>query len=85
MSWTDQVRKAFDAPQVIPANDRRSRVDAIMDARRQRLSDGPFQKLENKLEHEKNPPRDPAAVAAKIGREKLGQSEMTRRSVAGRK
>lgn len=25
------------------------------------------------------------AVAAKIGREKLGQAEMTRRSVAGRK
>jgi len=44
-----------------------------------------FQKLENKLAHEKNPPSDPAAVAAAEGRKKLGQAEMTRRSVAGRK
>ena len=34
----------------------------------------------------KNPKiKDPAAVAAAIGRKKLGQKEMTRRSVAGRK
>jgi hypothetical protein len=45
--------------------------------------DGPFQKLEHKLAH-KPGVTDPAALAAKIGREKLGQKEMTRRSVEGR-
>ena len=90
-TWSDKVRQAFDegaeviSPLENRANDRKSRVDAIMDARRQRIADGPFQKLENKLAHEKNGPSDPAAVAAKIGREKLGQAEMTRRSEAGRK
>lgn len=44
-----------------------------------------FDKLKNKLAHKKNPPRDPAAVAAKIGREKLGEKEMARRSAEGRK
>jgi hypothetical protein len=46
--------------------------------------DSDFSKLENKLA-KKPGISDPAAVAAKIGREKLGQAEMTRRSVAGRK
>lgn len=59
-------------------------LNHIMDALEKR-ADGPFQNMENRLEHEKHPPRDPAAVAAKIGREELGQAEMTRRSVAGRK
>jgi len=68
MSWTDQVRKAFDAPQVIPANDRRSRVDAIMDARRQRLAeDESFEKLEHSLAHKKGVTNAPA-LAAWIGR-----------------
>jgi hypothetical protein len=44
---------------------------------------GQFEKLERKLAQEPGI-SDPAAVAAKIGREKLGQAEMTRRSVAGR-
>lgn len=44
-----------------------------------------FDKLKNKLAHKKNPPRDPAAVAAKIGREKLGEKEMARRAAEGRK
>lgn len=43
-----------------------------------------FDKLKNSLAHRKDAPRDPAAVAAAIGRKKLGQAEMTRRSVAGR-
>lgn len=46
-------------------------------------ADSDFDKLKNELAH-KNGVSDPAAVAAKIGREKLGQAEMTRRSVAGR-
>ena len=40
-----------------------------------------FAKLVSKL---KGKVDDPAAVAASIGRKKLGQAEMTRRSVAGR-
>ena len=43
-----------------------------------------FQKLEGKLSREKGV-TNPAAVAAKIGREKYGQAAMTRKSVAGRK
>lgn len=42
-----------------------------------------FSKLEHKLAHEKGV-TNPAGLAAKIGREKLGESEMTRRSKAGR-
>lgn len=42
-----------------------------------------FNKLENKIEQQGSA-SDPAAVAASIGRKKLGQAEMTRRSVAGR-
>lgn len=44
-----------------------------------------FDKLKNKLADKKNPPKDPAAVAAKIGREELGQAEMTRRAEEGKK
>ena len=47
-------------------------------------TDGAFQQLENKLAHEKGV-TDPAALAAKIGREKLGEAEMARRSAEGRK
>lgn len=46
--------------------------------------DGPFQKLEHSVAHEKGV-HNPKAVVAAIGRKKLGQAEMTRRSVAGRK
>lgn len=46
---------------------------------------GAFQRMVNKLSHQKNPPRDPKAVAAKIGREELGQKEMTRRAEEGKK
>ena len=42
-----------------------------------------FTKLEHKLAH-KPGVTNPAGLAAKIGREELGQAEMTRRSVAGR-
>jgi hypothetical protein len=43
-----------------------------------------FQKLENKLAHEKNPPNDPAAVAASIGRKKFGAEGMAKKAAAGR-
>lgn len=80
------MRDANSVAEVIPANDRQSRIDAIMDARRARIAaDGPFQELENKMEHEKHPPANVAAAAAAAGRKSLGQAEMTRRSVAGRK
>jgi hypothetical protein len=46
--------------------------------------DGPFQKLEAKIAKEPGA-HDPAAEAAAAGRKSLGQAEMTRRSVAGRK
>ena len=46
--------------------------------------DSDFTKLEHKLE-KKPGIKDPAALAAYIGRKELGQKEMTRRSVAGRK
>lgn len=63
---------------------RRGAIDAIMERRRERMAgDGAFQKLENKLAHEKGV-RDPAAVAAAAGRSAVGQKEMTRRSIAGR-
>lgn len=42
-----------------------------------------FSKLSNKLG--KKGAKNPDALAASIGRKKLGQKEMTRRSVAGRK
>ena len=76
---------------------RQTAIDAIMDARRKRLEDGPqfhseylksedgaFQKLETKLSHEKGI-RNPAAVAAAAGREKYGESGMEKKSEAGRK
>lgn len=47
-------------------------------------NDSDFSKLEHKLEH-KPGVKNPAALAAKIGVEELGQKEMTRRSVEGRK
>jgi hypothetical protein len=42
-----------------------------------------FKKLENKLAHEKNPPSDPAAVAAAIGRKKYGKEGMAEKAKAG--
>jgi hypothetical protein len=47
-------------------------------------SESAFQRLEGKLAHKKGV-TNPAGLAAKIGREELGQAEMTRRSVEGRK
>lgn len=47
-------------------------------------ADSDFDTLKNELARKKGV-SDPGAVAAKIGREKLGQPEMTRRSVAARK
>jgi hypothetical protein len=47
-------------------------------------TDSNFSRLEHKLEH-KPGVTNPAALAAKIGVEELGQKEMTRRSVEGRK
>lgn len=43
-----------------------------------------FEKVERSVAHEKGV-RDPKAVAAAIGRKKLGEKEMARRSAAGRK
>jgi hypothetical protein len=48
------------------------------------VMDSKFSELEHKLEHKKGV-TNPAALAAKIGREQIGQAEMTRRSVEGRK
>src|SRR5208282_1529324 len=48
------------------------------------VSDSAFSKLEHKLEG-KPGVTNPAALTASIGRKELGQAEMTRRSVAGRK
>jgi hypothetical protein len=48
------------------------------------LRESAFAKLSGKLSHQRGI-RNPDAVAATIGREKLGKREMTRRSVAGRK
>lgn len=65
---------------------RTSRLDAaVADCGRfdDAYSDGPFQKMEHKLEGRKGV-HDPKALAAAIGRKSLGQAEMTRRSVAGR-
>ena len=42
-----------------------------------------FSKLEHKLSHHKGV-TNPAGLAAKIGREKLGEKEMARRSAEGR-
>lgn len=43
-----------------------------------------FAKLEHSLAHKKGI-TDPKALAAEIGRKKLGEAEMARRSAAGRK
>lgn len=47
-------------------------------------ADGPFQKLEAKVAKEPGV-TDPAAISAVAGRKSLGQAEMTRRAVAGKK
>jgi hypothetical protein len=61
-------------------------VDALTDCERRMdalRSDGDFAEVEREVA--KDPKvHDPAAVAAAIGRKKLGQAEMTRRSEAGR-
>ena len=44
-----------------------------------------FDKLKNKLAHEKNPPSDPAAVAAAVGRKKYGKKEMAEMAAEGKK
>lgn len=48
---------------------------------------GAFKKLEAKLNKKGLPggDREAKAIAAKVGRAKLGQAEMTRRAVAGKK
>ena len=43
-----------------------------------------FNKLKNKIAHEKNPPRNPAAVAAKVGFEKYGKKGMEAKAHAGK-
>jgi hypothetical protein len=48
------------------------------------MEESKFTKLASKLSHKKGV-KDPKALAAWIGREKLGQKEMTKRSVAARK
>ena len=53
-----------------------------MDSLIKRMDD--FESVERSVAHEKGV-HDPAAVAASVGRKELGQKEMTRRSVAGRK
>lgn len=44
-----------------------------------------FEKLKNKLAHEKNAPRDPAAVAAAIGRKKYGKKKFDEAAAEGHK
>ena len=66
------------------SDDQRKNIESIMDSRRQRLADGPFQKLEHSLAHEKGVTNAPA-LAAGIGRKSLGEKEMARRSAEGRK
>jgi hypothetical protein len=44
-----------------------------------------FAKLERSLAHKKNGPRNPAAVAAAIGRRKLGNKAFEAKALAGRK
>jgi hypothetical protein len=46
--------------------------------------DSAFTRLKNKLAKQKGV-TNPAGLAAKIGREQIGQAEMTRRSVEARK
>ena len=79
-TWSDQIKQACDN-----GTPRKSRVDAIMDARRARIAgskDEAFEKLEHSLAHKKGVENAPAA---KVGREKLGQAERARRAEAGRK
>jgi hypothetical protein len=44
-----------------------------------------FDKLKNQLAHEKHPPANPAAVAAKIGMEKYGKKAFEAKAAAGHK
>lgn len=44
-----------------------------------------FGTLVKKLKAEKNPPRDPAAVAAAVGRKKYGAAGMAKKAAAGKK
>lgn len=60
-------------------------ISSMCDAYEEQMrKDGPFQKMVHKLSHRKGV-TNPRALAAYIGRKSLGQKEMTRRSVAGRK
>lgn len=43
-----------------------------------------FDKMVGKLSHEKHPPKNPKAVAAKIGMDKYGKAGMARKAAAGR-
>lgn len=65
-----------------------STLDGLLakcDAFEQSRKDGPFQEMVEKLEKREGYSKEVATkTAAKIGREKLGQAEMTRRSVAAR-
>jgi hypothetical protein len=59
-------------------------IRATPEVTHKQLNEGSFAAVEKQIA--KNPKvRNPAAVAAAAGREKYGQKEMTRRSVAGRK
>lgn len=44
-----------------------------------------FKKLVSKLKTQKNPPSNPKAVAAMIGRKKYGVKKMAQMAAAGRK
>ena len=44
-----------------------------------------FSKLVGKLQKQKNPPSNPSAVAASIGRKKYGASQFAKMAVAGRR
>lgn len=45
----------------------------------------PFAKMVRSLAHKKNAPKNPKAVAAKIGMAKLGKKKFEAKAVAGRK
>lgn len=60
-------------------------VSSVEQRLAKQFAESDFSKLSNKIQKSGKSKASADAIAASIGREKLGQKEMTRRSVAGRK
>jgi len=81
--YTNLMRENWKRQIAESASKKKSASDEVpSDSDMSMAEDGPFQKLEGKLSHEKGV-HDPAALAASIGRKKLGGKEYDHRISEG--